>query len=189
MTSTETLISYLQSYYPNAQTSDVQGLVDTYPDDPTAGSPFNTGLLNEIYPGFKRNAAILGDLTFTLTRRYYLSVVSPQLKAWSYLASYFAGTPVLGTFHATDIADVYYGLQPEPQDTIQTYYISFANNLDPNAITTNAPLIEWPQWVNNTGAPQLNNFKLLSNSLITDDFRSESYDYLVSKIGNGVFDV
>lgn len=183
------MVDYLQTYFPNAQRSDVQGLVDAYPDGITAGSPFNSGVLNEIYPGFKRNAALLGDITFTLIRRYYLNVVSSQVKAWSYLASYFAGTPVLGTFHASDLVDLYFGLQPGPQSTIQTYYISFVNNLDPNAITTSAPLIEWPQWSNDSGAPQLNNFQLSSNALITDDFRSAPYEYLSSKMESGVLAV
>ena len=189
VTTTELLTSYVQSYFPNADTDQCAGLVTTYPEDITAGSPFNSGILNEIYPGFKRNAALLGDVTFTLTRRYYLSLVSTQIKAWSYLASYFAGTPILGTFHATDIVDAYEGVQPIPAQTIRTYYVSFVNNLDPNAITTAAPLIDWPQWDNSSGSPQLNNFQLLGNNLINDDFRSESYDYLNSIIPTGAFRV
>lgn len=60
-----------------------------YPDQPLlgqpAGSPFNSGALNNIYPQFKRLAAVLGDTTFTLTRRSYLSTVASEVKAWSYL--------------------------------------------------------------------------------------------------------
>ncbi|KAL9086340.1 MAG: hypothetical protein Q9159_004240 [Coniocarpon cinnabarinum] len=187
VTNTDALVSYLQTYFPSATRADVAGLVATYPTDPAAGSPFNTGLLNQLYPGFKRNAAILGDTTFTLTRRSYLSTVSSAVKSWSYLATYFYGTPFLGTFHASDILDAYLGVQPIPTQTIRTYVISFINNLDPNAITTAAPLISWPQWT--TAKPQLINFGLLANTLTPDNFRQTSYNYLISRAAAGTFRV
>lgn len=106
ISTTAQLVTYLKSYFPNTSKSTVAALVATYPDDPAAGSPFNTSLANEIYPQFKRLAAILGDTTFTLTRRGYLSLVSSKVEAWSYLSSYLYGTPILGTFHASDILEV-----------------------------------------------------------------------------------
>lgn len=63
VTTTSKLVTYLLSYFPEATRADIQGLVDTYPTDPSAGSPFRTGLANELYPQFKRIAAILGDIT------------------------------------------------------------------------------------------------------------------------------
>lgn len=79
ITTNDELVAYFASYFspnnPNAM-QDVAGLAAQYPDQPLmgqpAGSPFNTGPLNNIYPQFKRVAAILGDITFTLTRRAYL---------------------------------------------------------------------------------------------------------------------
>lgn len=105
ITTTRQLINYLTSYFPGTPNARavVKGLVANYPNDPSAGSPFRTGDANEIYPQYKRLAAILGDLVFTLTRRVYLNTVSKQVKSYSYLSTYFHGTPVLGTFHATDI--------------------------------------------------------------------------------------
>ena len=187
VSNTEALTTYVKSYFPDATQEQVAGLVATYSDDPSAGSPFNTGLLNEIYPGFKRNAALLGDVTFTLTRRSYLSSVASQVKSWSYLASYFYGTLVLGTFHATDILNAYFGLQPIPTQTIRSYYVSFINSLDPNALGTPFPLINWPQWT--SGSLQLNNFGLLGNKLIQDDFRQASYEYIVQQSPSGGFRV
>jgi carboxylesterase type B len=87
-------------------------LVATYPDDASDGSPFRTLILNEWYPQYKRIAAILGDLTFTLTRRAFLNTVATAVPSWSYLASYDYGTPVLGSFHAGDILQVFYGILP-----------------------------------------------------------------------------
>lgn len=87
-------------------------LVDTYQDTSTDGSPFGTFFLNNWYPQFKRIAAILGDFTFTLTRRLFLTSIGTDVKSWSYLSSYAYGTPVLGTFHASDLITVFYGILP-----------------------------------------------------------------------------
>ena len=90
-TTTADLISYLNDIFFNGATRDqITALVATYDDAISAGSPFRTGLFNEVYPGFKRLAAILGDLVFTLTRRAFLTAavaVNPDVPAWSYLAS------------------------------------------------------------------------------------------------------
>lgn len=180
VTNTDDVVTYLASYFPGASQEDVAGLVATYPDDPSAGSPFDTGVLNNIYPEFKRLAAILGDVTFTLARRSVLSdLTGSGLPAWSYLSTFFYGTPILGTFHGSDVLEAYEDIPfPTPATSFQTYYVSFVNNLDPNAITTAAPLIEWPQW--SSSDPQLIEFQQLSNTLTPDDFRPESYEYLMS---------
>ncbi|CZR53431.1 probable cholinesterase [Phialocephala subalpina] len=179
ISTTAQVVDYFKGvFFMDATLEQVQALVATYPDDPAAGSPFNTGLLNNIYPQYKRIAAMLGDLVFTLTRRVFLSLattVNPSVPSWSYLASYDYGTPVLGTFHASDILTTY-GITPGfPSSTIQKYYISFINTMDPNTGTTGLPT--WPQW---SQGNQLMHFQALSNSLTPDTFRNESYHVIVS---------
>ena len=157
----------------------MQGLVNLYPDDPSAGAPYNTGPLYNIYPEYKRLASILGDITFTLTRRVYLNSVSSQVPSWSYLASYLDALPVLGTFHSTDIIFAYDELnQPSsvPVESVQAYYISFVNELDPNALGTKAPLIPWPKYT--TSKRQLLQFNALNNALLPDTFRQPAAQYL-----------
>ncbi|RMZ87720.1 hypothetical protein DV736_g5057, partial [Chaetothyriales sp. CBS 134916] len=184
ITNNDELVAYIASYFPtnpNAQ-SLVAGLASNYPDDlGISGSPFNTGLANNIYPQYKRLAAILGDITFTLSRRVYLSVVASQVPAWSYLSSYFYGLPVLGTFHASDVPYAFgYLGENVPTTSIQTYYISFINSLDPNAISAGSPLINWPQW--STSSPQLLNFQAVQNTLLTDDFRQSASQYILENV-------
>ena len=184
ITNNADLISYLATYFPGNPNavSDVTGLVANYPNDlGPAGSPFDTSFTNELYPQFKRLAAILGDVTFTLARRTYLNIVASQVPAWSYLSSYFYGTPILGTFHASDIVYAYSDLGPltVPTETIQSYYIAFVNGLDPNSAGTVAPLINWPQY--STQSPQLLNLLAASNKLIPDTFRINASNYLSSK--------
>lgn len=179
LSTTDDLVTYLSTvFFHDTTVQQIQDLVATYPNNASAGSPYRTGDLNEIYPQYKRLASILGDLVFTLTRRVFLNLSStahPSVPSWSYLASYDYGTPILGTFHASDILTIY-GITPDfASSSIQSYYISFFNTMDPNDGTMGLP--SWPQW---SEGNELMNFFVASNVLLVDDFRSESYDYLVT---------
>ncbi len=189
VTPTAKLVSDLSNvFFHEATTQQISDLVSTYDDSILAGSPFRTGILNEVYPGFKRLAAILGDLVFTLTRRAFLSealAVNPSVPAWSYLSSYDFGTLVLGTFHGSDLLQVFYGILPDyASKSIQNYYANFVYNLDPNdasggTSTASKVTFSWPQWGANK---QLANFFNDHAALLSDDFRSSSYDWIVANV-------
>ena len=153
-------------------------MVSNYDNIWDYGSPFRTGIFNNIFPQFKRIAAILGDMTFTLTRRTFLdtaSQINPDVPSWSYLSSYDYLTPVMGTFHASDILQVFYGLFPNnAAKTTRGYFFSFAYHLDPNV---GNDFDNWPQW---SQSRELMNFNAHSNSIITDDFRKEASDFLIN---------
>ncbi|KAF2865152.1 Alpha/Beta hydrolase protein [Massariosphaeria phaeospora] len=179
LTSQADVSVYLNTiFFPAANRAVVDGLVATYQTIAEDGSPFRTLLLNSWYPQFKRVAAILGDITFTLTRRIFLETatrVNPDVKSWSYLATYNYGTPILGTFHASDLLQVFYGVLPNnAAASIRAYYFSFVYNLDPNE---GNDLDEWPQW---SKSRQLKEFRALGNGLVGDDFRQDSFEYLKS---------
>ncbi|KAN0098489.1 lipase [Hyaloscypha variabilis] len=183
ITDTAQLVTYLSSYFfHDATTAQVEALVATYPDDAADGSPFGTLFFNEWYPEFKRLAAILGDASFTLTRRAFLNLhtaVNPSVPAWSYLASYDYGTPILGTFHASDLLQVFYGILPNyASASIHSYYFSFVYNLDPN---TGSSYMNWPQW---SAAKELMQFYATYGTLLVDDFRSTSYNYIVANVAS-----
>ncbi|KAL4727255.1 hypothetical protein ACLX1H_006159 [Fusarium chlamydosporum] len=184
VTTTSKLVDYLQKlYFTKATKQQLTALVNTYPTTLSTGSPYRTGLLNEVFPGFKRRAAILGDLVVSLTRRVFLQTaaeVNPDVPSWSYLASYDYGTPVLGTFHASDLLQVFYGLVPNnAMRSIRTYYFNFIYNLDPNKGVTK--YAKWPEWKE---SKQLMWFETANkNSIINDDFRQDSYDYIVDNVG------
>ncbi|KAH7418936.1 lipase [Cadophora sp. MPI-SDFR-AT-0126] len=183
ISTTAQIVTYLSKYFfPDASTAQLNGLLATYPDDWSAGSPFGTLFLNAIYPQYKRLAAILGDLTFTLTRRTFLAThasVYPNVPSWSYLASYDYGTPVLGTFHGSDILQVFYGILPNyASGSIRSYYFSFVYNLDPNV---GSSYRNWPQW---SAGKQLMQFYATGALLLADNFRSSSYDWIVANVGS-----
>jgi carboxylesterase type B len=178
ITTEELLVDYLSTvFFHSATKEDMQALVDVYTDDITQGSPFNTGILNDPYPEFKRLAAILGDLTFTLSRRIFLATttaINPDVPSWSYLSSYDYGTPILGTFHGSDILQVFYGILPDYASTaFASYYTSFVYNLDPN--NGSGILPDWPQWSENQKLMQFSN---IASATTNDNFRSDQYEWV-----------
>jgi hypothetical protein len=163
-------------------------LVATYPDNVTSGSPFNTGILWDWYPEFKRLAAILGDLTFTLTRRIFLTAhtsLHPDVPAWSYLSSYDYGTPILGTFHGSDLLQIFYGILPNyASKSVHRYYFNFVYNLNPNVdtgATVDVSVMEWPQW---SVGNQLMQVYSSYGTLLDDTFRATSYNWLYGNVAN-----
>ncbi|EGE00060.1 lipase [Trichophyton tonsurans CBS 112818] len=178
ITTTDHLVDYFSKYFFHGATKEqLRALVDTYPDDPAAGSPFRTGNLNQLYPQFKRLAAMLGDLVFILSRRSFLNLANqqfPDIPSWSYLATYNHLIPVLGTFHASDILTSFGYTPGVPSTSIQNYYLSFVNTMDPNKGTPFG-FPKWPRW---SEGKKLLNFEAVKNSLLTDDFRQESAKFL-----------
>jgi carboxylesterase type B len=183
ITTTSEITTYLSSmFFNSASRQQVQDIVSTYQTTTEDGSPYRTGLLNNITPQFKRISAILGDLSFILTRRLFLEVatqVSPDVPTWAYIATYDYGTPILGTFHASDLLQVFYGIIPNnARKTIRGYYFSFVHNLDPNVGNDFA---DWPQW---SQGKKLINFGANSNSYTDDTFRADSFEAVKKNVAS-----
>lgn len=182
VSTTDQLVDYLSTYYfTNATTAQLEALLDTYPADVTQGSPFRTSIFNELYPQFKRISALLGDLVFTLTRRVFLTdaiAAHPDVPAWSYLSSYDYGTAYLGTFHASDLIQVFFGIVDNyAAKSIRTYYFNFIENLDPNVGNTKYPT--WAEWKEEN---ELAWFNANSQSTLADNFRNDSYTYIYDHV-------
>jgi carboxylesterase type B len=144
VTTTNQAITYFKSWFKTASRDTIAGLVATYPEDPAAGSPFRTGQLNALTPEFKRVAALMGDFCFTLARRVALSAARHPA-VYSYLSTYYYGTPVVGTAHGTENYLQFNSFGPPvPVDAILNYYISFVTELDPNALSKT--LLQWPKY-------------------------------------------
>lgn len=185
----DTNATEVASYFPGSPTalSDSRDFVDTFPDQPLigqpAGSPYRDGPLYNIYPQFKRLAAVLGDLFFVQPRRAYLDYITKQgVPAWSYLATYGHGTPIFGTLHASDLIYSLFAAPNSslPSRTARAYYINFAHDLDPNVGRESefggryGPVIEWPRWTNQT--IQLVHMDLAINDYMADNFRQDTYE-------------
>jgi len=73
------------SFLPGSTDAAINKIADLYPQDITAGSPFDTGILNAISPQFKRIAAFLGDGVFQAPRRWMLdNTVGTNPNVWAY---------------------------------------------------------------------------------------------------------
>jgi hypothetical protein len=181
VTSTGEVADYLNEYFfHHATQKDMDDYVGTYQTITEDGSPFRTGLLNNWYPQYKRMAAILGDLAFTLSRRYFLKIrhaAVSDLPNRSYMSSYFYGLPVLGTVHGGDIFPIVWSI---PYDyathTVHSYYLSFIHDLDPSS-NNDAP--QWPQWAESN---LLLNFYATYQQFVPDDFRSDSYEWISNHV-------
>lgn len=185
--SSDRLVDYFAKYFfHRASREQVAGLVGTYPTDSAAGSPFRTGDLNEYYQlyskgnGFKRLAALSGDITFTLTRRLAIEAMdesNPNVPIWSYLGSSSYGVPYLGSFHGSEILLLFSGIGPAAQSS-RAHYLNFIYNQDPNIGVQQSQ--QWPRWTKDTR--QLLWIKRQSNDLTRDDFRNESYAFIKENI-------
>ncbi|KAJ5212775.1 secreted lipase [Penicillium cinerascens] len=178
ITTTEEIVDYLQNiFFFDATRDQLQELVSKYPDTAACGSPFRTGGFNNWYPQYKRIASLLGDISFTIVRRAFLTLAKkakPDVPFWSYLASYGYGTPILGTFHGSDVLQVFYGVLPNyASRSIHSYYLSFIYDLDPNS---RANHMDWPQW---SGNHSLMQFFSNHGALLADDFRQPVGDFIL----------
>jgi carboxylesterase type B len=183
LTTPADVTTYLHTlFFLAAPRRTIAALVATYQDTlDDNGSPFCTGVLNNFYPQFKRVAVILGDLTFTLTRRVFLetaTAVTPDVPAWLYLSSYAYGTLLVSTFHRSNLLQVFYSVPlNNAARLIHRYYFSFIYNLDPNK---GSRLPEWPRW--STGR-KLIEFRANQNEVVGDDFRADSYEFIKANAG------
>jgi len=84
--STDTqLAEYLQTYwFPTAPAATIQQLLVYYPQHSTQGSPYDTGILNQLSSQFKRIASIQGDASFQGPRRFFLQQRSGIQNTWAF---------------------------------------------------------------------------------------------------------
>jgi len=166
--------------------STVDQLLQLYPDDPALGSPFNTGDNDFGVPGFKRSAAISGDVLFQAPRRAWIQAASGQgVKTFGYLFTQPQpnGLPIDGVFHSSEINFVYGAPSDNSASSVflskvmVDYWVSFATSLTPNdGKGVSRPT--WPQYTpTNQVLIQLNGANLTT---IPDDYRKEQIDFINS---------
>ncbi|KAL0959302.1 hypothetical protein HGRIS_014566 [Hohenbuehelia grisea] len=170
VTTTAEFKGYIKSVLlPDISGADLDTIATLYPADITRGSPYDTGILNALTPQFKRIASLLGDAVLTGPRRFLLNEVSAKQNSWSFLSKRFKATPFFGSFHATDLFQVY------GAGELQDYVINFVNNLDPNGQHLRA----WPKY--STSSRQQMTFldSIIPTSVTVDNYRVAQIDFVV----------
>ena len=175
-----------------------------YPQDPTEGSPYDTGILNALSPQFKRIAAIQGDALFQAPRRFFLQKRSGSQHTWAFreydstpgkqfLTSCIVNkrlklVPVLGSVSCTE-AHVHIPMaltlsvcQFHASDLLNvydgndmaSYLVRFVTNLDPNGAGT----LSWPKWT--TSSPNLLTFLdgSIPQNITQDTYRADAIAFL-----------
>ncbi|KAJ7107436.1 Alpha/Beta hydrolase protein [Mycena epipterygia] len=134
------------SYLSGATPAQISRIAELYPQDPKQGSPFGTGLANQVTPEFKRIAAFGGDFFFNGLRRLLVQHTSATQNTWSWLSKRGKSTPEVGAFHSSDLTLFF------PSNTTRPLCsVNFINTLDPNqsaaprAQGSNSSVF-WPKW-------------------------------------------
>ncbi|KAJ6543585.1 sterol esterase [Mycena vulgaris] len=192
ITTNEEFMSYIHSnYLPSATPAQIAKISALYPDDPTQGSPFDTGTANALTPEFKRLAAFQGDYVFLGARRFFLQHASVTQNAWSWLNKRTKSTPLIGAAHGSDVP-VWFPAANSTDTFGMDALINFINTLDPNRSASlaphkKAPAVFWPTWntPSSNGSTSLLTFSdpALVNVAV-EDFRVEAMKFLFSLILN-----
>ncbi|KAL8278377.1 hypothetical protein RQP46_009269 [Phenoliferia psychrophenolica] len=174
-------------YLPSASQAEIITLSNLYPQDPTQGSPYDTGYSFSVTPQFKRLASFSGDFYFESTRRLLLSYASKTQNTWSYRFSRGKGNPYIGAYHSSDIA-LYFGDQltlPNAEWQGVDYLTNFASTMDPNSVIngTEPTLAYWPKYTSE-GKEQLSFVDRplggKNGLLVTvDNFREEAMAFVI----------
>ncbi|KJA20079.1 hypothetical protein HYPSUDRAFT_204126 [Hypholoma sublateritium FD-334 SS-4] len=168
------------TWLPDATDGERESVFLNYPQDPTVGSPFATGYLNQYKYNtqYKRVSAFQGDLVFQAPRRFFVQTISNlpnhQSKLWVYLSKRLKLLPTIGSVHGSD-------LFPDGDgnlNLLSDYLVKFANTLDPNLGVEDTA---WPEYT--AQDPQMLLFPpgLFEPPLpvaATDDHRAEAFDIL-----------
>ncbi|KAI1784678.1 carotenoid ester lipase precursor [Ganoderma leucocontextum] len=161
--------AYLKSnYFPSASDATIARLLELYPANPAAGSPFGTGDQFAFTPEFKRLSAFQGDFIFQATRRFLLDQRAGKQVVRSFLNERDK-IPGLGATHTTELPNVFGG------GDMTDFLVRFVNTLDPNG----GPEIHWPEY--SPESPQLLGFVEGTPNLTTipDTFRKEAMDFVM----------
>ncbi|KAJ7292203.1 carotenoid ester lipase precursor [Mycena rebaudengoi] len=167
ITTNDQMVDYWQQFYlPKASKAEIERVFSLYPEDPAAGSPFDTGDESVLTPQFKRYAAIMGDLVFQGPHRFFMQHRANLQPTWAYLYKRGKATPYLGSFHSTELANAYGG------GDLGAHFIRFAATLNPSSNSSGD--VAWPRYT--TKSPQKLTFLDgdVPLTITNDDYRVEA---------------
>ncbi|KAJ7166859.1 sterol esterase [Mycena filopes] len=187
-TNTEFLAYIHSNYLPTSTPAQIAQIGTLYPDDPTQGSPFATGLANQLTPQYKRLAAFQGDYGFIGPRRFFLEHASKTQDAWSWLNKRGKSTPFVGAAHGSDI-NIWF---PAPNSTVDfaavDALVNFINSLDPNHTGkgnsgSNSTDDFWPRWNSPSSDGSPGSLLTLSDpgvvNITSENFRVDAINILI----------
>jgi len=138
-----------EHFYRGATDAQVDLVASKYPQDPAAGSPFDTGNLSALTPEFKRLAAIQGDQVMQSGRRFAFSKWATTQNVWSFLWKRQKNSLYLGSVHGGELPEMY-GITGDHLGTDAV--VNFINHQNPNYPkgSTASSLLSNTTWPNYT---------------------------------------
>jgi carboxylesterase type B len=161
--------------FMNASQETIDQLAEYYPRDWTQGSPFRTGHKNAVTPQFKRYSALLTDVIFQAPRRLALGTAWSRNNCWNYFSTHFyKKLPIFGTFHGNELLFQFF-VNSGPYLAYRRYFISFANNFNPNVGTN---LTHWDQYTTENRETMEIKYREFEMQKEGDRFREEQIVFL-----------
>ncbi|KAJ7839833.1 sterol esterase, partial [Mycena olivaceomarginata] len=201
ITTSDEFVGYVlhSNYFPKSTLAQITEIAKLYPDDPTQGPPFDTGLANQFTPQFKRLAAFQGDYFFNGAAACFYST-HPKHKTRGVGVSNFLShekldplqdtapvnkrgktTPILGAAHGVDIG-MWFPPANATNFVLADVFINFINTLGPGCSSNGRGVsVFWPGWDAplSDGSPPL--FTLSDpniTSITPDNFRTAAMGFL-----------
>ena len=81
------------NWFPDAPRSNIRELLNLYPSNPAAGSPFGTGDNFSYSPQYKRMAALQGDVLFIAPRRLLTQRQAGKQAVYAYRECFLGNPP------------------------------------------------------------------------------------------------
>jgi len=173
---------------PDTLNASIDGVMSLYPDDPSAGSPYGTG--NQTFgagSGFKREAALFGDLHFHAIRRFWTRTRMNRTSSAPTYAYLFTdpqpnGDPARGVTHTSELPYLFGNLSTSGPPTVANftrammdYWISFTATLNPNDGNGTSR----PYWETYEKSQELLELNRNSTGMIPDTYRADAIDYII----------
>nr|AIN94968.1 lipase [Dipodascus fermentans] len=166
-TTTPHVNKWLQHIFYDASGASIDLVLSLYPQTLSVGSPFRTGILNELTPQCKRVRAYLSDMRFQSPERVMLSATK-QVNRWTYLSTHLHNlAPFLGTFHGNSLI-FSFNVNLGPANSYLRYFISLANHHDFNVGTN---LLQWDLYTDH--GKEMLEHHMTDNAMNTLDYRHE----------------
>ncbi|KAI8974028.1 carotenoid ester lipase precursor [Trametes punicea] len=170
VTTDDQFFDYVSSvFFPKASREAIAIILDLYPADPAAGSPFGTGDAFAYSPQYKRISAFQGDWIEQAPRRLFTRELSQKQPVYAFLNK---GGRIkgVGAPHGSELPNVYGG------GDMADYLIRFATTLDPNGDGA----FHWPLYTNESLRLLTFQEGPVPLKLLPDTYRTAQMEYLTT---------
>ncbi|EGF99066.1 uncharacterized protein MELLADRAFT_112983 [Melampsora larici-populina 98AG31] len=176
---------WLKQLLPGAAPHEITDLLKLYPSDPAQGSPFNTGLQNQLNPVSKQMAALFGDIAYQGLRRFFSQSVQASIPVYGFIDRGLKQTKYLdslvtafsGSYSGVNTVSALKAPAAGRSADIQTRYLNFVYTSNPNPTGVK---VQWPKYGPTAQLMEFSDTE--SGKIVPDNFRKEGIQYYIENI-------